>query len=485
MVAHRRIPLARAFSQWLAAVLMWGLLAPQSVWAQAPPPKVYLGDFANHKDAAKPLLVEQISRTIRDRLGASAGISLTPQLRSNGGLNPAIAEAVKHYEAGRAHYVAQHYSDAAASFTQALFHFEKNAADIKDWKMVETLLFRLASSQFQAGDAAGGEETIARLLAFNTEFALPSEDLPQTFKDRFVAVQAAHKKLAPGKLDTRSVNPTGAEVWVNGKVRSVTPVEVANVAPGSHFIVLRKDGASAGLYLKVEPGKTVEVQATLSETSAESQSPEGPLRDALRGGVVSDALRQALQEMADRAAVRFVVVGLVVNGNTELRAVPVVFDREEKTLRILKSTSFDRDLLNLNVNAYQTTRDIAAALRDPALGQLVAATDSPDIAAVPAAVAVVTPDKTPPVKTPPDKTPPDKTPPDKTPPNRTNFTKISDPIDEPVTGPTDDGSWYTNPWVWTGITAGVAAVVITTLAITMSSDDDGNQNPGFNATISW
>jgi hypothetical protein len=438
--------------------------------------------MANHREATKTLLVEQISQTIRDRLSANSALNVSAPMRSAGGINPAIAEGIKLYEAGRAHYVSQHYGDAATSFTQALFHFEKNPAGIRDWKLIETLLFRLAAARFQANDPSGADDALSRLFAFNPEFALPAEDLPDAFKARFATQTAAYKKLAPGKLDTSGVDPTGAEVWINGKVRSVTPVEVANLNPGNHFIVLRKDGASMGMMLRVEPQKTLSLQTTLTPAASQNQSPEAPLLDALRPGTVNDAVRQQLTDLADLAAVRFVATGLVFQSGNELRVAPLLFDRHDSTLRALKHTSFDRDLLNLNVNAYQTARDLGAAIRDPATGTLIAPTDSLDLTAITVAVAPPTTSTTTPTTPPPTTTPP------KDPPKSKPLTFTSDPLaDDPDAFSHDTSTsdaWYASPWLWTGVGIGVAAIVITTLALTLG-DDDATTQPGFNARISW
>ena len=65
-----------------------------------------------------------------------------------------------------------------------------------------------------------------------------------------------------GRLVIRS-EPAGAQVVINGRSYGVTPVSLANVVPGEHDIVLKRDGTELRQTVRVEPGVTVSVVAPL------------------------------------------------------------------------------------------------------------------------------------------------------------------------------------------------------------------------------
>jgi hypothetical protein len=171
---------------------------------------------------------------------------------------------------------------ATASFTAAL----------EDWKQAD--LSRDFASLLDAwvmkaaGHATGGENTPARkdieavvALAPKTEFS------PTFFPPDLIKFAEAQKKLAAnakGELLLRT-EPPGARVWVDGVYRGVSPVTVAGLSGGKHFVTATLGGYALG-QMEASPGEEVlkldpaELAPGWKKANTEvSSDPEGKGRD--------------------------------------------------------------------------------------------------------------------------------------------------------------------------------------------------------------
>lgn len=171
---------------------------------------------------------------------------------------------------------------ATASFTAAL----------EDWKQAD--LSRDFASLLDAwvmkaaGHATGGENTAAKkdmeavvALAPKTEFS------PTFFPPDLIKFAEAQKKLAAnakGELLLRT-EPPGARVWVDGVYRGVSPVTVAGLSGGKHFVTATLGGYALG-QMEASPGEEVlkldpaELAPGWKKANTEvSSDPEGKGRD--------------------------------------------------------------------------------------------------------------------------------------------------------------------------------------------------------------
>ena len=72
-----------------------------------------------------------------------------------------------------------------------------------------------------------------------------------------------------GRLVVRT-DPSGAQVFVNGRLHGVTPLTMGNVVHGEHRIVLKRDSTELRQTVRVEPGATTSVMASLQPNVAGS-----------------------------------------------------------------------------------------------------------------------------------------------------------------------------------------------------------------------
>lgn len=451
-------------------------------------PKLYTPDFVGYQNQTQARIVEQITKVVRQRLDADPTVSVLPQLAGGSeviAVSPAITEATRLYEAGRGQYVNQRFEDAAKSLSQALDYLETNMVDVTDWSMVEDSLFRLSIAYQHIGNEAESAEMLRRLLAYNPDFTYASdEELPETYAESFTAAVKRLKKRGNGSLDTSSVE-AGAEIWVDGKVRGATPMSIEDLGAGTHFVVLRKEGAAYGSLVTVEAKKATTLSATLVSKDS-GGSPETALSTSLATGEIGDNVRFAARDLASRSAAGFVVDAVIIPVDEGFAVQAILYNTEAKTLRILEPSIFDKELLSINVDGYKLSKKVIDAIFDPALGTLVetAVVVGPNDfnkteAVAPVIENVTVENNTDTVDVNPDVTP-DITPIDTT----TDDTVVSNSNDdELIKGfPVTEDQWYENPWLWTGVGVGVAGAAILTVVL---MSDSGADVTGFNATIEW
>ena len=73
---------------------------------------------------------------------------------------------------------------------------------------------------------------------------------------RVAGVSGAEKRLTTGRLVFRT-DPSGAQVFVDGRLYGVTPLTLGTVVAGEHRILLKRNATELGQTVRVEPGQTI------------------------------------------------------------------------------------------------------------------------------------------------------------------------------------------------------------------------------------
>jgi len=110
-----------------------------------------------------------------------------------------------------------------------------------------------------AGGAAavyGGRYLLNAINDYRTRSASVQRPAPRT------PPAPAEKPKTTGTVEVTST-PSGAQVIVDGKVRGVTPLTVAEVTPGRHTIELRSESGTVQRTVTVAAGKTVDVEESI------------------------------------------------------------------------------------------------------------------------------------------------------------------------------------------------------------------------------
>jgi tetratricopeptide (TPR) repeat protein len=175
----------------------------------------------------------------------------------------------------------------------------------------------LGSVHNQAGDPERAREAFLTLLALAPAHELEEGAWPPSDVELFRDLQEELAFSEPGALKLSSDGPPGA-VFVDGRLRGVTPLEVGALGPGRHLFLVKRQGnapASGRVLVGGEEPRDLRVSLGASLPGLQQQalailaSPAGPAP-------------HALTDLAARAAAPAdVLVLLVVDKGARLRLV--------------------------------------------------------------------------------------------------------------------------------------------------------------------
>jgi hypothetical protein len=140
-----------------------------------------------------------------------------------------------------------------------------------------------AASHAMGGEASQAKQEIERILAVQPK----AEFTPQFFPPeliKFVEQQRRLANSAKGELNVRS-DPSGANVWVNGRLRGQSPLRINGLLGSRHQIVVALGGYALTVSA-LPPGeaslelKPAELRPALVKAiDAIAKAPQGPTRD--------------------------------------------------------------------------------------------------------------------------------------------------------------------------------------------------------------
>ena len=273
--------------------------------------------------------------------------------------------------------------------------------------------------------------------------------------------------------------PSGAEVWINGRLVGTTPDKLKDIKPGKHFVTLKKGDLIHGERVEITSKKKTLLRATLQK-NVKSSDPSTALAEGLSSGLIDDEIKGLMATLAERTATDHVAAVLVIPVDDQLRVLPLLYSHQMGALRRLDPVDFDKDLVNVNVDGYALARNINKGIQDTDQGALIL--EPYDASPKAKVVAVIEPvvrnggDGNVGVGN-----------------GGDGNVGVGNGGDGNVgvgnggdvgNGGEDGDPWYTNAWLWTGVGVGVAAIVITSVLLT-TGDEGASPATGFNATIVW
>jgi hypothetical protein len=142
---------------------------------------------------------------------------------------------------GKKQYDNLELDPAIEALSKARELFRKAAGRLGDGeKYVETLLF-LGASHILSGDSELGSDAFRQVALFDKRRTLDPKLFPPSMIDIFKRVKSEVAASPVGMVQLKS-NPPAADVYLNGVYKGVTPLTLAKVPEGTHFVRLEKDG---------------------------------------------------------------------------------------------------------------------------------------------------------------------------------------------------------------------------------------------------
>lgn len=123
--------------------------------------------------------------------------------------------------------------DAVRSLSRGM----AGAGDPQD--LVEALLL-LGLSHFSMGEEAEAKRAFGRVVVLDPGFALDPVNYPPRMVEFFGKTRDSTLVRGSGSISVQSEEP-GAEVWIDGRLQGVTPIEVKDLPHGDHFLLVKDD----------------------------------------------------------------------------------------------------------------------------------------------------------------------------------------------------------------------------------------------------
>lgn len=200
---------------------------------------------------------------------------------------PAAATRQTKLEAARASVIAGKKAlddldtgKASQLLAEAVASFKEADTRVVFDELVKALVLKAASHAI-AGEVAPARQEMERVLAV----APRAEFDAQFFPPELIKFAESQRKMSVGSKGELVVRtePHGASVWVDGTFRGASPVTVAGLATGKHFVATGLGGQSLALAEVPLGESTLELKAADPQwkktVDTVSRAPQGPGRD--------------------------------------------------------------------------------------------------------------------------------------------------------------------------------------------------------------
>lgn len=439
-----------------------------------------------------PLVPERIDESMRQRLKDDGKVVVMPsfaEIRKNlagrGVSSAIIYEAEQLYTSGIGLLTAGENEKAMEAFQRAIELMEQNIADVTNYNILTDTLSNLALAYQLMGYDVDSRKRMQQFAHLKPDATLSVDKFPKDLLEVLATEQAKIKKAGPGKLVITTEKP-GAKVFIDGAERGVTPLTVADIGFGYHYLVMRD--AQGKVYteqLRIRgKGKEQQVNAVLQgagEASASAGEGGMPsyytdlLTQLKTGKFTTLELQPYLAELSKQSGAPYISWVLVYDNGTHYMAAPFIWRASDGVLVEVEQKKFNMELSDLVLGVNRMSREIALVAMEMPEDDRVTEV----IVGAPVTVAVVSPGLTdsggtggtsPLITTPPD-----------TSTNTNTGLKPLDPIDEP--------SKENRRWKYVGAGA-VALVVIGGVvagSVLLAGDNGGDEptSTGFSAEVSW
>ncbi|MCK6509047.1 PEGA domain-containing protein [Myxococcota bacterium] len=170
----------------------------------------------------------------------------------------ALSEAAKAFAAGKKAYEELNPETSFRQFTKAIRHYKEASAYTTDIKPLAQALLYIGVGYLLNGQRAQGIASFQQALVFQPTATLAGISTEEDKLQIFKLAEEEIKKL-PKHLIKISAE-TDAAVFIDGRFRGVTPLQV-RLSEGEHLIAVRRQGyVSWGRSLRIKGPETLEAQ---------------------------------------------------------------------------------------------------------------------------------------------------------------------------------------------------------------------------------
>ncbi len=201
------------------------------------------------------------------------------------------------------HHFAFKHAAAERDIDEAIALLSGRALDRETGPVALDAYLSKAMIAVSSGDAAGADEGLERALSIDPLLDLEGKDYPPSLKERLIALKAGSRARDSGALSVKS-RPAAAEVYVNGIMQGVTPVELEGLPIGEYSLVVAANRyAPDERSITVLPDMTVKIKSKLRWAKGAEAGGEGAAGSGVRSALdMADALKVDRVVMVDADA---------------------------------------------------------------------------------------------------------------------------------------------------------------------------------------
>lgn len=248
--------------------------------------------FVLGRGGAAAKLAVDLQRDVRQALSERKDLvlpDLDERLDDDGSAahRPLLEEARAFVQAGKAAYEEVDLEVAQQKLDLARERLESQAAWLTEPGVLRECLVYLGASWVLSGEVERGIEHFSRALDLGGDSGIDRDVFPPDIQEVFERARKQSAQQARGALSV-SIEPLGAEVFLDFAYRGGAPLQLDGLRPGPHLLVARKDGFRRfGAMLTVEAGRARVFRVTLKparDQKAFSERFAGMAREAFGKG---------------------------------------------------------------------------------------------------------------------------------------------------------------------------------------------------------
>ncbi len=255
--------------------------APEAPVAEAPAVTVHVleeGAGDKTRGTALAAFAEALAKDTRVRYRDLVEILDPPEEGA-----AALADADQQLSDGQALFTQMDIENARAKIEAAIKQYELRLPELaaRDGSVAKLrdAWIRRAAIQFFDGDHDGARDSLRRVFVLDPKTAWSPKVFPPQMKKAVVESRLLFEALGSGKLDV-TTDPPGAEVYVNGAPRGISPTTIDDAPAGPSYVSLRRRGWAPLMTVVEVSGAGDEARCDQTLTRFEGD-PIGPLAEAV------------------------------------------------------------------------------------------------------------------------------------------------------------------------------------------------------------
>lgn len=395
-------------------------------WAQEDKPGLGIVPLARRGDVGV-LAVARIEEYLRAMLEAGGAVRVLPAKVIDSGRAPGGGGAVQREKPVTAASKALDKADTLAMTSRTMLEegenaedalkllhaaadrYEANFSELVDFTKLVDVYAMAATASLQLSREKDARAWVIKALTVQPTFVVDARKTNKTLQTLVASTLQSLSSQAKTALAIEA-NQSDAEVFVDGVRIGLAPVSVKDLLPGTHFVQVRRPGASPWGETVAAKGKALTVKANLAmEPDPQSDielavQPEDVKAFAQTGKFHEKVFRNTAFLFSKQVRAQFLLYGVVAKTARDLELHMFLFSAKQKRIVQLDKVAFAMSLNDLQMKMLDAEGRVRAAvaswpadreLKDlpDAYGRQLDAAEAPEIMPTPPQEATLEPER--------------------------------------------------------------------------------------------